>query len=84
MALSARLDPVAQEGEYGRQRINQITTPVAGVVTQLIDYTGASTGTSPLNVVAGASYFYQHWMRDPAAGGTGANFTDGYEIMQTP
>jgi hypothetical protein len=70
--------------QVGLQRINQITPPVSGVVTQMIDYTGASTGTAPLNVVAGASYFYQHWMRDPGAGGTGANFTDGLEIMHTP
>lgn len=68
----------------GLQRINQITSPVGGVVTQLIDYTGASTGTVPLNVFAGFSYYYAHWYRDPAAMNTGANLTDGYQIVHTP
>ena len=68
----------------GLQRINQITTPVGGVVTQLIDYTGASTGTVPLNVFAGFSFFYSYWYRDAAAGNTGANLTDGYDVVHTP
>jgi len=68
----------------GIQRINQLTAPVAGVVTQAIDYTGISTGTAALGVVAGSSYFYQHWMRDPVAAGSGANLSDGLDILHTP
>ncbi|TDJ75650.1 MAG: hypothetical protein E2O39_03965 [Planctomycetota bacterium] len=71
-------------GPQGLQRINQITAPVGGVVTQLIDYTGASTGTVPLNVFAGFSFFYSYWYRDAAAGNTGANLTDGYDVVHTP
>ena len=57
---------------------------VNNTVTQAIDYTGVSTGTEPLNVVVGSSYFYQHWFRDPGAGGSGANFTNGVEIAHGP
>ncbi len=68
----------------GLQRINQVTPPVNGTVTQLIDFTGASTGTAPLNVVAGQPFRFQYWFRDPMAGGANANFTDGYRVPITP
>lgn len=68
----------------GLQRIVQITPPVNGVVTQVIDYTGASTGTQPLNVVAGQAHNFQFWYRDPLAGGGSANFSDAVTIAMTP
>jgi len=68
----------------GLQRINQVTSPVNGVVTQAIDYTGASTGTAPLSVVAGSAFHFQHWFRDPTAGGGSANFSDGIRIDMEP
>jgi hypothetical protein len=64
----------------GLQRINQVTPPVNGVVTQAIDFTGASTGTAPLSVMAGVPYHFQYWFRDPMSGGGFANFTDGIRI----
>ena len=54
------------------------------VVTQALDYTGVSTGTAPLDVMAGQSFNYQHWFRDPLAGGSGANLSDGYSVLHTP
>ena len=66
----------------GLQRINQVSPVVNNTVTQAIDYTGVSTGTVPLNVMAGQSYFYQYWFRDPMVLGT--NLTDGISICFTP
>lgn len=68
----------------GLQRINQLTPPVNGVVTQAIDYTGTSTGTAALNVVAGMPFHFQHWYRDPMAGGGSANFSDGIRLDMEP
>lgn len=61
----------------GLERINVITPPVANKVTQTIDLT-------MLSVTAGLPFHFQHWFRDPNAGGTGANLTDGIIIDITP
>ncbi len=66
----------------GLQRFVNTTAPTAGVITEAVDYATAAMGG--LNVVAGSSYNYQRWNRDPAAGGGNANFSDGLEITHTP
>jgi len=68
----------------GLQRIVEITSPVNGVVTQAIDYTGVSTGTQPLNVMVGQPHNFQFWYRDPLAGGSSASFSDAVTIDITP
>lgn len=66
----------------GLQRFLNTTAPSGGVISEAIDY--ASSAAGGLNVVAGSSYNYQRWNRDPAAGGSGANFSDGLEVLHTP
>jgi hypothetical protein len=70
------LDPI------GLQRFSNTTPASGGVITEAVDIATSSQGG--LNVVAGSSYFYQRWYRDPAAGGGNANFSDGIEIAYTP
>lgn len=66
----------------GLQRFSTVASPVGGVISEPVDY--ATSAAGGLNVVAGASYHYQRWNRDPAAGGSNANFSDGVEIVHTP
>lgn len=41
-------------------------------------------GAGGLSVLAGSSYDYQRWNRDPPGGGVSASLSDGYEIVHTP
>lgn len=66
----------------GLQRFGNVSAPVGGVITEAVDY--ATSAPGGLSVVAGQSYNYQRWNRDPAAGGAAANFSDGIEIVHTP
>ncbi|TDJ74127.1 MAG: hypothetical protein E2O39_05130 [Planctomycetota bacterium] len=66
----------------GLQRFLTVASPVGGSITEVVDY--ATSAPGGLSVVAGASYNYQRWNRDPAGGGGNANFSDGYEVTHTP
>jgi hypothetical protein len=71
----------------GLQRFQNVNVPAGGVITETVDYaTSASVlgSPGPLLVVAGQTYNYQRWNRDPAGGGGAANFSDGIEIAHTP
>ncbi len=69
-------------GQVGLQRFADQTAASGGVISESVDL--ATSAPGGLNVVAGSSYFYQRWYRDPVAGGGNANFTDGIEIAYTP
>ncbi len=66
----------------GLQRFNDTSSPVGGVITEAVDYGTSVQGG--LNVVAGQTYNYQRWNRDPSGGGGFANFSDGIQISHTP
>jgi len=66
----------------GLQRFLNTTAPTGGVITEAVDYGTSVPGG--LAVVAGSSYNYQRWNRDPLGGGGNANFSDGIEISHTP
>ncbi|TDJ70863.1 MAG: hypothetical protein E2O39_09345 [Planctomycetota bacterium] len=66
----------------GLQRFSDAATASGGVITEAVDL--ATSAPGGLNVMAGSSYFFQRWYRDPAAGGGNANFSDGIEIAYTP
>jgi len=52
-----------------------------GVMSYAVDYSAAPPN-GPLT--AGSSYNFQAWFRDPAAGGTGFNLSDGLEVNFVP
>jgi len=67
----------------------------AGSVVRIFPFTamdGASTMTSPIDntnpvhsqISAGSTLNFQAWFRDPAAGGTGFNLSDGLAVTFTP
>ena len=66
----------------GLQRFAAVALPVGGVATEAVDY--ATSAPGGLNVMAGTAFHYQRWFRDPAAGGSNADFTDGLEVQHTP
>jgi hypothetical protein len=66
----------------GLQRFINTAPASGGVISEQVDIATAAQGG--LNVMAGSSYFYQRWFRDPIAGGGNANFSDGIEIAYTP
>jgi hypothetical protein len=70
------IDPV------GLQRFADTSAPTGGTITEAVDF--ATSAPGGLNVAAGSSFYYQRWNRDPAGGGTNANFSDGIEIVHTP
>ena len=66
----------------GLQRFQIVTSPAGGSISEAVDY--ATSAPGGLNAVAGSSYHYQRWNRDPAGGGGNANFSNGLEIAHTP
>ena len=66
----------------GLQRFLDASPAAGGTITESVDY--ATSAAGGLNVVAGSSYNYQRWNRDPAGGGGNANFSDGIEILHAP
>ena len=69
-------------GQQGLQRFLNTAAPAGGSITEAVDYGTSAPGG--LNVVAGLSYNYQRWNRDPAGGGGNANFSNGLELTHTP
>ncbi|TDJ65972.1 MAG: hypothetical protein E2O39_17240 [Planctomycetota bacterium] len=70
------IDPI------GLQRFSNTAAAAGGMITEAVDI--ATSAPGGLNVMAGSSYFFQRWNRDPAGGGLNANFSDGIEIVYTP
>jgi hypothetical protein len=66
------------------QRINQVTSAVGNTVTQAIDYSGATTGTASLGVVAGEPFHFQYWFGDPSGPGGVANLSDSLIVYMVP
>jgi len=66
----------------GLQRFSNATAASGGVIVEAVDL--ATSAPGGLNVIAGSSYFFQRWYRDPAAGGGNANFSDAIEVTYTP
>ncbi len=66
----------------GLQRFSDTTAASGGVISETVVI--ATSAQGGLNVMAGSSYFYQRWFRDPVAGGGSANFSNGIEIAYTP
>ena len=44
----------------------------------------ATSVAGGLNVVAGSTYNFQRWFRDPAGGATNSNFSDGLAVGMVP
>ena len=66
----------------GLQRFLSVASPSGGNITEAVDL--ATSAAGGVNAVAGSSYHYQRWNRDPMGGGGNANFSDGIEIAYTP
>jgi hypothetical protein len=66
----------------GLQRFQSVASPAGGSISEAVDY--ATSAPGGLSAVAGSSYHYQRWNRDPAGGGGNANFSDGLEVTHTP
>jgi len=59
-----------------------ITTSVGGVLTTAVDNTDPPYPA--VTLTAGSAWNFQAWFRDPAAGGTGFNLSDGLSVTFTP
>ena len=66
----------------GLQRFNAVNVPSGGVVSEAVDL--ATSAPGGINAVAGSTYNYQRWNRDPAAGGGNATFSDALEVPYQP
>jgi len=78
-------------GFGGLQRFSNTAAPTGGIITEAVDY--ATSAPGGLLVVAGQTFNYQRWNRDPAGAGgcqgpgtpnDTANFSDAVAIMHTP
>ena len=66
----------------GLQRFINVANPSGGIITEAVDL--ATSAAGGVNAIAGSSYNYQRWNRDPAAGGGNANFSNGLEVQYIP
>jgi len=64
------------------QRFGSINIPVGGSITQEVDLVTSARGG--LMVSPGQAFYFQRWNLDPQAAATGANFSDGYQVVYTP
>jgi hypothetical protein len=62
-------------------RLPQIATSVAGTASYALDYASLPLGGS---ISAGQTWNFTFWFRDPAAGGSNSNLSDGRQITFCP
>ncbi len=80
--------PLQIEGPFGDgnrcvggsiHRLPVVFSDVTGVLQHSLDFTGAASAITPFTV-----WNFQAWFRDPAAGGSSFNLSDGLEILFLP
>ena len=59
-----------------------VTTPVAGVMQTLVDFTSPPSAST--QITAGSTWNFQAWYRDPAAGGAFFDLSDGLSVVFLP
>jgi hypothetical protein len=62
-------------------RILPVTQATGGVLERAVDFTTLPAGGE---ITAGSTWNFQAWYRDPAAGGTGFNLSNGLELTFVP
>ena len=60
-------------------RLDVETADTSGVLEHLVDFTNPPTASG--QIVAGATWNFQAWSRDPAAGGAFFNLSDGRSVV---
>ena len=72
-------------GSAGIFRLNPPQlTDLCGNAARAVGYTGPPTGSGPGALTAGSTWKFQWWYRDPAAGGTGFNLSNGLSLTFEP
>ena len=74
----------------GLQRFSVTSAPSGGSITEAVDYANSAPGG--LNVIAGMTFNYQRWNRDPVGTpncqpgvpNSTATFSDAYAVTHTP
>jgi len=70
-------------GSIFRLQPPQLTNAL-GNASRLVDFGAPPAGSGPGQVTAGSTWNFQYWFRDPAAGGTGFNLSDGLALQFAP
>ena len=55
-----------------------------GVALRAVDLTAPPADAGPGQIQAGVTWNFQFWYRDPAAGGSGFNLSDGLSVTFCP
>ena len=55
-----------------------------GASARLVDFTAPPASIGPGAILPGSTWKFQHWYRDPAAGGAGFNLSDGLSATFCP
>ncbi|TDJ75675.1 MAG: hypothetical protein E2O39_03945 [Planctomycetota bacterium] len=63
-------------------RLDVETADASGVLEHLVDFTNPPTASG--QIVAGATWNFQAWYRDPAAGPAFFNLSDGLNVVFVP
>ena len=72
-------------GPAGISRFNPpISADLFGNAARIVDHSAPPTGSGPGTVTAGSTWNFQFWYRDPAAGGTGFNLSNGLSLSFVP
>lgn len=72
-------------GKTGVFRLNPpLQIDAAGTVQRLLDFGQPPAGGGPGQIVPGATWNFQFWYRDPDAGGSNFNLSDGLSVSFVP
>jgi hypothetical protein len=72
-------------GGLGLFRVNPpLVVDPSGEAARWLDLASPPAEAGPGEIRAGSTWFFQLWYRDPAAGGTGANLSDGLAVRFCP
>ncbi len=53
----------------------------SGTAAKPIDFHNPPAGSGPGKILVGSTWYFQFWFRDPAAGASGANTSDGLRVV---
>jgi Matrixin len=67
-------------GASGILRLPAVQSDFVGDVSQQLDFNAIPFSSGPGTWTPGSQWFMQFWYRDPAAGGTGFNLSNGLDI----
>jgi hypothetical protein len=69
----------------GVVRLNPpVVSDSLGTASRFVDFSTSPAGSGPNQITAGSTWNFQHWFRDPAAGGSDFNLSNAVKVTFIP